>query len=419
MSAKKTVRDYSRLRELIPMPNLVEIQTQSYEEFLQPDVLPTRRKLKGLQEVFREVFPIKSYDETCSLEYVGYDLGRPKYDLIECRRRGLTYSAPLRVTLRLCESGNIKEETVYFGSIPLMTEQGTFIINGAERVIVSQLHRSPGVCFEKPSSPKAVPSYWFRIIPYRGSWLEGELDANDTISLYIDRRRRRRKIQATTFLRAAGYVTDEAILESICGREEVSLAEADEKTLAERTIIQRIVDPSTQAALAVPGGKLSKSVQASLLKAGVKRVAVAASEMGIGGMLQMLERDRQRQIDSQDEALKEIYKRLRPGDPANISSARTMLKRIFFDPRHYDLGRVGRFKLNKKLGMEVNDRVGILRKEDVAAACRYLLGLRHGEVGRLDDIDHLGNRRVRSVGELLQNQCRIASPGWSASPRSG
>ncbi|HOE27931.1 MAG TPA: DNA-directed RNA polymerase subunit beta [bacterium] len=407
MSAKKTVRDYSRLRELIPMPNLVEIQTQSYEEFLQPDVLPTRRKLKGLQEVFREVFPIKSYDETCSLEYVGYDLGRPKYDLIECRRRGLTYSAPLRVTLRLCESGNIKEETVYFGSIPLMTEQGTFIINGAERVIVSQLHRSPGVCFEKPSSPKAVPSYWFRIIPYRGSWLEGELDANDTISLYIDRRRRRRKIQATTFLRAAGYVTDEAILESICGREEVSLAEADEKTLAERTIIQRIVDPSTQAALAVPGGKLSKSVQASLLKAGVKRVAVAASEMGIGGMLQMLERDRQRQIDSQDEALKEIYKRLRPGDPANISSARTMLKRIFFDPRHYDLGRVGRFKLNKKLGMEVNDRVGILRKEDVAAACRYLLGLRHGEVGRLDDIDHLGNRRVRSVGELLQNQCRI------------
>ena len=407
MSPKKTIRDYSRLREVVPMPNLVEIQTKSYEDFLQPDMLPNKRKLRGLQEVFKEVFPLKSYDETCALEFVGYDLGRPKYDIIECRRRGLTYSAPLRVTLRLCESGNIKEETVYFGSMPLMTEQGTFIINGAERVIVSQLHRSPGICFEKVQSQRAVPSYWFRVIPYRGSWIEGELDANDGINLYIDRRRRRRKIHATTFLRAAGYATDEAILEALLGREEIALAKADDKAVAERTIIQKIVDPATQAAVAIPGEKLTKAKIASLLKAGVGTVAVAVSTMGEKGILGMLEKDRQKQIDSQDEALKEIYKRLRPGDPANVSSARTMLKRIFFDQRHYDLGRVGRFKLNKKLGMEVNDRVGILRKEDIVEACRYLVALRHGEGGRLDDIDHLGNRRVRSVGELLQNQCRI------------
>jgi DNA-directed RNA polymerase subunit beta len=407
MSSKKTTRDFSRLREIIPMPNLVEIQTKSYADFLQPDLLPNRRKLKGLQEVFKEVFPIKSYDETCALEFVGYDLGRPKYDILECRRRGLTYSAPLRVTLRLCESGNIKEETVYFGSIPLMTEQGTFIINGAERVIVSQLHRSPGICFERVQSQRAVPNYWFRIIPYRGSWLEGELDSNGGISLYIDRRRRRRKIQATTFLMAAGYATEEAILEALLGREEIDLAKADEKAVGERTIIQKIVDPSSPDPVALPGQKLTKQKIAALLKIGVRTVAVAAVDRGEKGIIGMIEKDRQKQIDTQDEALKEIYKRLRPGDPANISSARTMLKRIFFDPRHYDLGRVGRFKLNKKLGMEVNDRVGTLRKEDVVAACRYLLDLRHGEGGRLDDIDHLGNRRVRSVGELLQNQCRI------------
>ncbi|MEJ2745488.1 MAG: DNA-directed RNA polymerase subunit beta, partial [bacterium] len=173
MPSRLKVVDYSRLKEIVVMPNLVEVQTQSYEDFLQAGTLPARRRLKGLQEVFREVFPIKSYDETCSLEFVNYSLGVPKYDIMECRRRGLTYSAPLRVTLRLRENGNIKEETVYFGSIPLMTGQGTFVINGAERVIVSQLHRSPGICYERTPHPRGIPSYWFRIIPYRGSWLEG------------------------------------------------------------------------------------------------------------------------------------------------------------------------------------------------------------------------------------------------------
>ncbi|MDD5557545.1 MAG: DNA-directed RNA polymerase subunit beta [bacterium] len=410
MSSKKDITDYSRAREIVQIPNLVEVQTRSYEDFLQPNALPTKRRLKGLQEVFREVFPIKSYDETCALEFVGYSLGVPKYDIIECHRRGLTYSAPLRVTLRLRENGNIKEETVYFGSIPLMTEQGTFIINGAERVIVSQLHRSPGVCYERAAHPRGVPSYWFRIIPYRGSWLEGELDPNDVIHLYIDRRRRRRKIFATTFLRAIGYATDGEILEALLGREEVSLGGPDDKALANRIVLQPVADPRTGAPMVSPGERLTAQRLGELRKAGVGSLAVAASTLGEKGILQMIEKDRQKQLDAQDEALKEIYKRLRPGDPANISSARSMLKRIFFDPRHYDLGRVGRFKLNRKLGFEVTERtlrVGILRKEDVAEACRYLLRLRHGEGGTLDDIDHLGNRRVRSVGELLQNQCRI------------
>ena len=407
MSSRAKVVDYSRLKEIVAMPNLVEVQTQSYEDFLQADALPAKRKLKGLQEVFKEVFPIKSYDETCSLEFVCYSLGVPKYDIMECHRRGLTYSAPLRVTLRLRESGNIKEETVYFGSIPLMTERGTFVINGAERVIVSQLHRSPGICFERTPHPRGIPSYWFRIIPYRGSWLEGELDNSEIIYLYIDRRRRRRKLLATTLLRATGYSTDEQILEALLGREEISLEGADSKDLVDRTAVQSIAHPATAEALVSPGEKLTKQKLHLLQQAGIKSLAVTASDKGEAGVLKMLQRD---PADSQDEALKEIYKRMRPGDPANISSARTMLKRILFDPRHYDLGRVGRFKLNKKLGLEISERtlkIGTLRKEDVVEACRYLINLRHGEGGSLDDIDHLGNRRVRSVGELLQNQCRI------------
>jgi len=407
MLVKKNIVNCARLEEIISIPDLVEIQTKSYEDFLQPRVLPNKRRLQGLQEVFREVFPIKSYDETCSLEFVNYSLGIPKYDIMECRRRGLTYSAPLRVTLRLRENGNIKEETVYFGSIPLMTEQGTFIINGAERVIVSQLHRSPGICYERTSHPRGIPSYWFRVIPYRGSWLEGELDSSDTVYLYIDRRRRRRKIVATTLLRATGYSTDEQILEALLGREDAPVAGRDEKSAVDRISVGRVSDPKTGEAILAPGEKITKQKLQQLNQAGVKSIAVTASELGESCVLKMLQRDT---TDSQDEALKEIYKRLRPGDPPNIASARTLFKRIFFDPRHYDLGRVGRFKLNKKLNLEINERmlrVGVLRKEDIVEACKYLINLRHGEGGTLDDIDHLGNRRVRSVGELLQNQCRI------------
>lgn len=388
------------------MPNLVEVQTKSYEDFLQPLSLPTRRKIQGLQEVFREVFPIKSYDETCSLEFVNYSLGVPKYDIMECRRRGLTFSAPLRVTLRLRENGNIKEETVYFGSIPLMTEQGTFIINGAERVIVSQLHRSPGICYEKTPHPRGIPSFWFRIIPYRGSWLEGELDNSDIIYLYIDRRRRRRKILATTLLRAAGYSTDDQILEALLGSEQISLAGQDEKSLVDRVAVKAVPDAAGNA-LVASGEKLTKQKVHQLRQAGISSISVTTSGIGDASIIKMIQRD---PTDSQDEALKEIYKRLRPGDPPNIASARTIFKRIFFDPRHYDLGRVGRFKMNKKLNLEISERtlkIGTLRKEDIVEACRYLLNLKHGEGGTLDDIDHLGNRRVRSVGELLQNQCRI------------
>ncbi|MCX6353300.1 MAG: DNA-directed RNA polymerase subunit beta [Candidatus Aureabacteria bacterium] len=407
MLVKKNIIDCSRLEEVVTMPNLVEVQTKSYEEFLQPTLLPNKRRVQGLQEVFKEVFPIKSYDETCSLEFVNYSLGVPKYDIMECRRRGLTYSAPLRVTLRLRENGNIKEETVYFGSVPLMTEQGTFIINGAERVIVSQLHRSPGICYERTPHPRGIPSYWFRVIPYRGSWLEGELDSSDTVYLYIDRRRRRRKIIATTLLRAAGYSTDEQILEAMLGREEIQIAGRDEKEIVDRVSLGAIADPKTGEAIVAPGEKLVRQKILLLRQAGIVSLPVTASTLGEACILKMLQRDT---TDSQDEALKEIYKRLRPGDPPNIASARTLFKRIFFDPRHYDLGKVGRFKLNKKLNLEIGERmlrIGTLRREDMVEACKYLLNLRHGEGGTLDDIDHLGNRRVRSVGELLQNQCRI------------
>jgi DNA-directed RNA polymerase subunit beta len=378
----------------------------SYREFLQPHLLPEKRKNVGLQEVFKEVFPIKSYDETCSLEFVNYSLGVPKYSEIECRRRGLTFSVSLRVTLRLRENGNVKEETVYFGSIPLMTKEGTFIINGAERVVVSQLHRSPGICFEQTPHPRGAATYWFRIIPYRGSWLEGELDNNDLIHIYIDRKRRRRKILATTFLRAMGYSSDEQILEIMLGLEELQITGADSATIIDRLSAQHIKDEQTGEILLSPAEKITKEKLQALKKTGITKLTAARSGVGEDSVAKMLERD---PTDCQDEALKEIYRRLRPGDPATVASARSLLKRIFFDARYYDLGKVGRYKLNSKLGMEIDDRilkVGTLRKEDVAEACRYLLNLPQGE-GTIDDIDHLGNRRVRSVGELLQNQCRI------------
>ena len=402
MASKKCV-SYARLRDVVPMPNLVEVQTRSYRDFLQPHVLPEKRKNKGLQEVFKEVFPIRSYDETCALEFVSYSLGVPKYGTMECRRRGLTYSTSLRVTLRLRENGNIKEETVYFGNIPLMTDQGTFIINGAERVIVSQLHRSPGICYEQTLHPRGTTNFWFRIIPYRGSWLEGELDHNDVINLYIDRRRRRKKILATTLLRAVGYATDELLCEALLGKEEIRLAGDRARSAVGRRVIRAVVDASTGEKILDIGETIEARTLKRIEKQGVKSVAVAAFDEGVDIAVKMLQRD---PTDSQDEALKEIYKRLRPGDPATVASARSMLKRLFFDPRHYDLGKVGRHKINKKLGLDVSEKIGILRKEDIAEACRYLIKWRFGE-GEKDDIDHLGNRRVRSVGELLQNQCRI------------
>ncbi|MBI1870062.1 MAG: DNA-directed RNA polymerase subunit beta [Chlamydiae bacterium] len=397
----------SELYKTLDLPNLIQIQTRSYKDFLQEEILPEERENVGLHSVFSEVFPIKSYDENISLEYVSYSLGVPKYEIIECQRRGLTYSAPLNVTFRLREGDTVKEETVYMGNIPLMTETGTFIINGAERVIVSQLHRSPGVFFEQEVHPGGMTLFSARVIPYRGIWIEAEFDINDLIHVYMDRQRRRRKILATAFLRALGYSSDAEILALFYEVEEIQVdKKLDISGLKNRILAAPVMEVDTGAVIEKAGRKVSKALLDKMDVVGLKKISLLQNASEEDPIIKMLLRDA---TDSTDAALKEIYRRLRPGDPPTVSNARALMKRLFFDPKRYDLGKVGRFKLNQRLGLPLTKEeleTVILRKEDVVEALKYVLNLRKGK-GYTDDIDHLGNRRVRSVGELLVNQCRI------------
>ncbi len=322
-------KSFARIREVLDMPNLIEVQQNSYAWFLR----------EGLREMFHDISPIQDFTGNLILEFVDYSLGEPKYSVEDCKERDMTYAAPLRVKVRLInkETGEVKEQEVFMGDFPLMTEKGTFIINGAERVIVSQLVRSPGVYYNEQIDPSGKKVYGATIIPNRGAWLEFETDLNDVISVRVDRTR---KLPATVLLRAIGYPTNAHIL---------NLFEDDDRIRA------------------------------------------------------TLERD---STDSSEEGLVEIYKRLRPGEPPTVDSARSLLETLFFDAKRYDLASVGRYKLNKKLELDVPKEVRHLTKADIIAVLRYLVQLMKEE-GHADDIDHLGNRRLRSVGELLQNQFRI------------
>lgn len=320
---------YGRIQEVLDMPNLIEIQQNSYEWFLS----------EGLREMFRDISPIQDFTGNLVLEFVDYTLGEPKYEVEECKERDVTYAAPLRVKVRLInkETGEVKEQEVFMGDFPLMTEKGTFIINGAERVIVSQLVRSPGVYYHEQIDPSGKKIFGSTVIPNRGAWLEFETDLNDNIFVRVDRTR---KLPATVLIRALGYGSNGQILELFDDDEHVRLT---------------------------------------------------------------LERDN---TESVEEALVEIYKRLRPGEPPTVDSARSLLETLFFDAKRYDLAKVGRYKLNKKLNLDISLDVRHITREDIIATMVKLLRLMQGE-GHADDIDHLGNRRLRSVGELLQNQFRI------------
>jgi DNA-directed RNA polymerase subunit beta len=409
----KTVEriSFGKREELVELPDLIEMQRQSYDDFLQAGTPPNERINHGLQAVFNEIFPIASYDGNCILEFVNYSLGVPKYDPIECQRRGLTFAVSLKVTFRLIQNEVVREETVYMGTIPIMTEQGTFVINGAERVVVSQLHRSPGICFETKLHPKGDTIYSFRVIPYRGSWIEAEFDTNDLVHVYIDRRRRRRKILATTFIKALGYGTNEELLELFFEPRDVTLATKDER-LVDQFLARNIVGVEDGIVYGKAGDQVDKNLLARLKAGGIKEFAVCRGATAEHPLIKMIEKD---PTDSYESALKDIYKKLRPGDPTTIPNARAMVKRLFFDPKRYNLGRVGRYKINQKLGLnggapppEGDEEALTLHKEDVVFALKYLISLHLGEEGcSVDDIDHLGNRRVRSVGELLENQCRI------------
>ncbi|MBI2570245.1 MAG: DNA-directed RNA polymerase subunit beta [Candidatus Schekmanbacteria bacterium] len=535
--------NFGRARTVMPVPNLLQVQQESFEEFLQLDMLPKYRKELGIQEVFQSVFPISNFTDTASLEFVAYEIGtwecscgkskgidarytyacpcglsngvgdmvrdqsprscsqcggnveyrrcnrcdtrvglKMKYTVDECRARGITYSAPIKATVRLVvweregegqtkHIRDIKEQEVYLGEFPIMCDvysdtdgrlrlgsQGTFIVNGTERVIVSQMHRSPGVFFKSEKGKGYASgrvSHTARIIPYRGSWLEFEFDKNDVLSVRIDRKR---KLPATVLLRALGLKDDEDILRQFyssdtltrsgdvflwrvsdnqngerfqhdlvnpelgqvilpagkkytratrrrlesCSVEFIELAVAD---LIDRVIAQDLVNMNTGEVLFEAGKALDKAAAKKLVESDFDQIELALVEGSrIGNVIvETLRRD---SITTATDAQIEIYRRLRPGDPLNEETARSLFNRLFFDPRYYDLSKVGRFKLNRKLKTKVPPEDRTLRADDIYAVVRHLLELKAG-YGSSDDIDHLGNRRIRSVGELLSNQLRI------------
>jgi DNA-directed RNA polymerase subunit beta len=420
MASRATDRiNFGKIKEIIAPPNLIELQTNSYVEFLQLGTAPSRRKNIGLQAVFKEVFPIESYDGKCVLDYASYEIGEPKLDWLECLREGITFGAPLYVTFQLKEEKAAKEEKVFMGELPLMTPQGTFVINGAERVIVSQLHRSPGLAFEATQHANGKLLHSFRIIPDRGSWYEAQFDTSDLLYVYLDRKKRRRKFLTTTFFRALSFLdvegktkegddknrgTDEDIIKLFYEIEEISVGKAEKlDDLQNKVLIEDAVDPDKGIVVARAFEPLSKAVVKQIAELGVSKIRVVDTTIDDGIIIKCLKKD---PTKNEEEALKDIYRRLRPGDPPTAANARALIKRLFFDPKRYDLGRVGRYKISQKLGIKQDNDSRILTKEDLVAATKYLLRLKKGE-GSLDDIDHLGSRRVRTVGELLANQCRV------------
>ena len=396
-------KNYARFPEVVELPNLVEIQTFSYENFHQQDVARTRRQDRGLQAVFNDIFPITAYDGSARLEFVSYSIGRSKYSVEECRQRGMTYAAPLKLKLRLVRKTDSKEEDVYIGDLPLMTSTGTFIINGAERVIVSQLHRSPGVSFEQTVHSSGKRVYSARVIPYRGAWLELEIDINDTMFIYIDRRW---KFLATTLLKALGYSDSKEIINIFYGVETLrvdSLRIIDSGSRANRTLADNIVDKKNGKSVARVGEKISKDLLKELRALKIKTVRVLKEPIRDFSIANTLARDTS---GSTEEALMHIYRHMRPGDPATKENSEALIKRLFLDPQRYNLGRVGRHILNRKLGLDASLDKRTLELNDFIVTIQHLIKLKNGEF-KVDDIDHLGNRRIRSVGELLQNQFRM------------
>lgn len=460
---------YGRIPKIIDIPNLIEMQKESYRRFLQAEISPEKRQEIGLQGVFKSVFPIKDFNETASLEFVQFVLEEPKYDVNECRARGMTFAAPLKVTVRLVlweldEDGrplnirDVKEQEVYFGEIPLMTRNGTFVVNGTERVVVSQLHRSPGVFFDRDKAKAVTASgranFTARVIPYRGSWLDFEFDSKDLLYVRIDRRR---KFPATVLLRALG-MSDEQIINyfyqaetfSIDGKKiskdvvvdvlpgqlvnfdikdkagtvilkagrrftrftvknleknKITSIPCLQEELVGRITAHNVVDPTTGEILVEVNQELTEEMVEKILEAKIEtlKLIFINNQTVSSSLRDTMLSDK---IDSPEEAMMEIYKKLRPGDPPTIESARGFFKGLFFDSEKYDLAQVGRLKMNHKFNLTTDLNERVLTKDDILGTIRYLLGLKVGK-GEIDDIDHLGNRRVRSVSELLENQYRV------------
>jgi DNA-directed RNA polymerase subunit beta len=475
-TGKKRIRkSFGRIPEAVQMPNLIEVQRSSYEQFLQRETRSPDRKDEGIEAVFKSVFPIKDFNERAVLEYVSYEFEEPKYDVEECVQRDMTYAAPLKVKLRLIvfetdeETGarsvkDIKEQDVYMGDIPLMTEKGTFIVNGTQRVIVSQMHRSPGVFFDHDKGKTHASGkllFAARVIPYRGSWLDFEFDAKDVVYVRIDRRR---KLPATTFLMALGMDGEEilstfyntlsyakrtekkgaaggwatayqpdrwrgvkpefALIDADTGEEVApagtkisarnakKFADAGLKTLllapealTGKYLARDLVNMETGEIYAEAGDELNPELLAALEEQGFDKLDVLdIDDVTVGAYIRNTLR-----VDkntAREDALFDIYRVMRPGEPPTVEAAEAMFKSLFFDSERYDLSSVGRVKMNMRLELDCPDDVRVVRKDDVLAVLKTLVGLRDGR-GEIDDIDNLGNRRVRSVGELLENQYRV------------
>ena len=491
---KRIRKNFGKIPEVARMPNLIEVQKTSYDQFLQMDGSAEGREQLGLQAVFKSVFPIRDFGERSELQFMRYDLEEPKYDVEECQQRGMTYAAPLKVTLRLVvwdvdeDTGarsirDIKEQDVYMGDMPLMTPNGTFVINGTERVIVSQMHRSPGVFFDHDrGKTHSSGKYLFaaRVIPYRGSWLDFEFDAKDLIFVRIDRRR---KLPVTTLLlaldsagteklraeraaegkvlepREAQGMSAEEVLDYFYDRVIYTRVEDGWRTpfdparLRSAKLARDLVDAKTRKVVAEAGTKVSPRMAKKLRDAGVrmqfveneelydhfiatdvidektgeviceageelnepllerlgeigaKQIAVLAIDhITVGAyMRNTLANDKN---TNREEALVDIYRVMRPGEPPTLETAEKMFNGLFFDGERYDLSAVGRVKMNSRLGFEPDDAIRTLRKTDILEILRILVELKDGR-GEIDDIDHLGNRRVRSVGELMENQYRV------------
>jgi len=404
----------------MPMPNLLDVQLRSFEKLIESNVTPEEAWDFGLDRVFGEIFPISDVNENFTLEYVSASLGEPKYSVEECIERDMTYAAPLKATLRLIvweevedaekRPGDIIEKEVYLGDLPLLTELGTFIINGAERVVVSQLHRSPGVVFEENIHPNGSKLNSARIIPFRGSWVEFTIDINDVCYVHIDKKK---KFPATALLRAFGYGEDADLFQLFFESREAKVPKGEDEAreLEGSVVAEDVVDPKTGEVLVEQASELDEDAVQLLQRAGIKKVQLYRSSKDTQGgrpgespiVKNTIKKD---PTEDEADALNAIYSLLRPGEAPNIETARTALDRVFFNPKRYDLGRVGRYKINQRLGLDIPRSETVLTKEDFVAILRYLIELSEGR-GFTDDIDHLGNRRVRTVGELIANQLSV------------
>jgi len=400
---------FARIPSVIETPDLLNVQIDSFNNFLQADTPPHRRKKLGLQQVFEMNFPISDARENFLLEFSEYYVEKPKYSVVECQERGLTFAVPLKAKLRLSakkeggkEFTDTIEQEVYLGNLPAMTHRGTFIINGAERVVVSQLHRSPGVFFGESVHPNGTMMYSARIIPFRGSWVEFATDINNVMYAYIDRKK---KFPVTTLLRALGYSSDDDILDLFGLVEEIDVVKVDLKEYVERKVCSDVFDKKTGEVFINKDTKLTEDHIKQIKKANIKKLRLLRTDEAVSGSViaNTIMKDVSR---SSEDALETIYTQLRSGEAPDLDTAKNLIDRLFFNPKRYDLGDVGRHRMNIKLNLSISEDVTTLTKDDIVAIVKYLIDLQQGK-RTVDDIDHLGNRRVRTVGEQLAQQFNI------------